>query len=67
MERWIYAKIKVVKSIVAILITMPIWFYLLHSILVKINASELEFFLFWVYVPCALFVNSLNQYYTSKN
>ena len=33
------------------LIVLPIWYYLLYQILVRVEATELMMFLFWVYVP----------------
>lgn len=45
------------KTIVALLtlcVTLPIWFYLLYSVLVRVQASELMMFLFWIYVPVNL-------------
>ena len=59
-------KLVIVKSLVALLITIPIWFYLLHSILVAINATDLQFFLFWVYVPFAMFVHLVKEYANDK-
>ncbi len=59
-------KLETVKSLVALLITIPIWFYLLHSILVAINATELQFFLFWVYVPFSVFVHLVKEYANDK-
>jgi hypothetical protein len=38
-------------------IAMPIWFYLIYQILVRVQATELMFFLFWVYVPIAMAVH----------
>ena len=32
-------------------VSFPIWFYLLYQVLVRVQASELMWFLFWVYVP----------------
>lgn len=43
-----------VFSLVGFLITAHIWFYLLYQILTAINASELTWFLFWVYVPVSI-------------
>ena len=42
---------KKIASILAIFVSLPIWFYLLYKILVAINATELMFFLFWIYFP----------------
>jgi len=33
------------------LIVLPIWYYLLYQILIRVDATELMMFLFWVYVP----------------
>ena len=37
----------------------PIWYYLLYQILIRVDASELMFFLYWVYVPVALATNAM--------
>jgi hypothetical protein len=37
-----------------LLVTFPIWFYLLYTILKAINAGELAWFLFWIYVPATV-------------
>lgn len=38
-------------SLLALLVSFPIWFWLLYQVLVRVQASELMWFLFWVYVP----------------
>lgn len=43
-------------GILAAFVVMPIWFYLLYQILVRVNASELMWFLYWVYLPAAILV-----------
>lgn len=50
---------KAIAGLVALMITLPIWFYLLYQVLVRVNASELMFFLFWVYVPATIFVTAV--------
>lgn len=47
---------KKIAGVIGIFLTMPIWFYLLYKILVLVNASELMWFLFWIYVPATLAV-----------
>lgn len=42
---------KVVSGLLVIFMTLPIWFFLQYKILVMVNATELMWFLFWVYVP----------------
>jgi len=51
---------------IVLLIVMPIWFYLLYQILVRVNASELMFFLFWVYVPTELIATIIVRICTSQ-
>lgn len=44
-------KLKVIRGLLAVFIGLPIWFYLVYQILERVNASELMWFLFWVYMP----------------
>ena len=46
---------KLAAVLVSLCVVMPIWYYLIYQILVRVDASELMFFLFWVYVPARLF------------
>jgi len=48
-------KTKIIGILLAVFVTMPIWFYLLYQILVKVQATELMFFLYWIYVPVCIF------------
>ena len=47
-------KSKFIAMLIGVLITGPIWYYLLYKILEAVNASELMWFLYWVYVPTAI-------------
>lgn len=47
-------KAKTVSGVLAVLFTMPIWFYLLFQILYRVEASELMWFLYWGYVPIGM-------------
>ena len=47
-------KMKIIGATVAVFIVLPIWFYLLFKVLAAVNASELMWFLFWIYVPAAV-------------
>ena len=47
---------KIISGILTLVITMPIWFYLLYNILKLVNATELMMFLFWVYVPVQILI-----------
>jgi hypothetical protein len=52
---------KTAIGVVAIFITLPIWFYLLFQILVRVQATELMFFLYWIYVPFSLLIAIINK------
>jgi hypothetical protein len=52
---------KTVSSLLALFVTLPIWYYLLYQILVRVNASELMFFLFWIYLPASIFMQALSM------
>lgn len=52
---------KTCAVIISIFVTTPIWFFLIYKIMVAVNASELMWFLFWVYVPASLIARSLAE------
>jgi len=54
-------KAQIVAALIGLLVTSPIWFYLLYQLLVRVGASELMFFLFWIYVPTSLFVQFIGR------
>ena len=45
-----------ILMILGLFINMPIWFYLLYTILKAIEASELTWFLFIIYIPVQILV-----------
>jgi len=58
---------KLISGLLALFVVSPIWYYLLYQILVKVNASELMFFLYWVYIPAAIFASILAKIAESKS
>lgn len=52
-------KAKLIAGLLVIFVTLPIWFYLMHFMLTKTGASELQWFLFWVYMPAGVLVHAL--------
>jgi len=52
---------KAIWIIVSLLVVMPIWFYLLYQILVAVEANELMWFLYWVYVPVGFLMGALGK------
>lgn len=38
-------------GLIRISIAMPIWYYLMYQILIRIEATELMMFLFWIWLP----------------
>jgi membrane protein DedA with SNARE-associated domain len=45
---------KTIANVLSTFIVMPIWFYLLYKVLSAVNATELMWFLFWVYIPVGI-------------
>ena len=57
---------KVIIAILAAFVSLPIWLYLLYQILEAVNASELMWFLYWIYVPVSFLVSALSTHYSNK-
>ena len=45
---------KTITTILFVCITQPIWIYLMYQVLQSVNASDIMWFLFWVYVPVTI-------------
>ncbi len=56
MNKW-----KVISLVLGLTTYMPIWFYLMFKILEAVEATELMWFLFWVYVPVAIVMTIINK------
>ena len=48
---------KIVGALLGVFVSLPIWFYLLFTILTAIQATPLTWFLFWVYIPVTFLVS----------
>jgi len=42
---------KIISVILSLFVTMPIWYFLLYTILSYIQPDRLVWFLFWAYIP----------------
>jgi len=49
----------IVVLITTLLIQTPIYFYLVIQILKRVQATELMWFLFWIYVPISIITSLL--------
>lgn len=50
---------KVISTLIALFVSMPIWYYLMYKILTLVQATELMWFLYWIYLPFGLFASLL--------
>ncbi len=50
---------KTISGILTVFLTMPIWYYLLYKILGSVNATELMWFLYWIYLPVNFFIQTV--------
>lgn len=49
-------------ALLATFVTQPIWFYLLYQVLVRVEASDLMWFLYWVYLPASIIVSVVAKF-----
>lgn len=56
MNKW-----KIISLILGLTTYFPIWFYLMYKILQSVEASELMWFLFWVYIPVTIIITILTK------
>ncbi len=47
--------------ILGVFVILPIWFYLLYAVLKRVDASELMWFLYWIYLPVNVLVTVLTR------
>jgi hypothetical protein len=47
-------KYKTISLILNLLITMPIWYFLLYTLLKNAGVDRLVWFLYWIYVPVGI-------------
>lgn len=52
---------KLIAGLLGILVVAPIWYYLIYQVLRRVDASELMWFLFWIYLPVGIFVQTLQK------
>lgn len=45
------AALLVLAALLVMMFSLPIWFYLLYKVLQAVQASDLMWFLYWIYVP----------------
>jgi hypothetical protein len=45
---------KVIVLLLYVFVSAPIWYYLAYKVLESVNASELMWFLYWVYTPVTI-------------
>lgn len=57
---------KIVAGLLGIFLTLPINIYLWYKVLSMIGATELMWFLFWVYVPVILLVSVIAKFAEDK-
>lgn len=55
------SKIKIITGVLSVCLTIPIWLYLFYKVMVMVQATELMWFLFWIYVPVVIVVSALKM------
>lgn len=54
-------RLKVIATLLGICVTLPIWFYLMYHVLERVHATELMWFLFWVYMPFTMLISIVSK------
>ena len=52
---------KIVAGVISLGVTLPIWLYLLYKLLENGQATELMWFLYWIYVPASVVVGVITR------
>lgn len=58
---------KTATNLVAVFITMPIWYFLMYTVLSAVHVDRLVWFLFWIYLPFSLFVSITTKFTEGSN
>lgn len=56
---------KGIRALMA-LITLPIWYFIMYTVLSAIHVDRLVWFLFWVYVPMGMVLTIAEKLATDK-
>lgn len=54
-------KAKAIAGILVLFLSASIWYYLLYKVLEAVNASELMWFLYWIYLPAGIIATILGK------
>lgn len=52
---------KIISATLTFLVTMPIWYYILYTVLSAIHADRLVWFLYFIYIPVGFLVGVLSK------
>jgi hypothetical protein len=56
----------IISGLITLFVVAPIWYYLFYKILEYCHATELMWFLYWIYVPVAIFASIIEKIWGSK-
>lgn len=48
-------------ALMGLCITLPIWYFMVYSILAAIHADRLLWFLYWIYMPAGIMASILEK------
>lgn len=54
--------LKIAVGLVTMFVTIPIWYWLVYQILERVQATQLMWFLYWVYAPVGMFVGAVAKF-----
>lgn len=58
---------RIVAGLVVVFITIPIWYFILYTILSALHVDRLVWFLYWIYIPFGVFVSIVEKFTEKKD
>lgn len=52
---------KAVAGLLGLFVVLPIWYFLLYRVLASVNATEVMWLLYWIYIPIGVLVQVLTK------
>lgn len=57
----------IIRTLLIIFVNLPIWYYLMYKVLQYVQASDLMWFLYWVYVPVGLLISIIGGLFNTDD
>ena len=52
---------KIITTLLSLFVSLPIWYFLLYTILSKLQVDRLVWFLYWIYIPVGILIHIIGS------